>query len=241
MDKKLYRQKAMVEFVGCILLVLGVACFFLLILSSTEKFQIWYTKILHELVLIEYRVTSIDKKWIFAIVVLLLFALRSVVPLFTLSTLCVITSVVLPHHAALIINFVGISILLTIKYEVGKRISGGNAWRIVKINDDIRKLFEQKGTGNPWILLVSRIVPAFPFNAVSQIYGTMNFEYKRFLVISLLGFAPRLVSYTLIGSNAFDPFSASFLLPLIIVLLLSGISLLGLGGIIRFIVRIKNK
>ena len=78
-------------------------------------------------------------------------------------------------------------------------------------------------------------------NAVSQMYGTMGFNYKMFLVISLLGFAPRLASYTIIGRNAFDPFSAKFLIPLIAVLLLSGLSILGLSNIINFIIKIKNK
>ena len=42
---------------------------------------------------------------------------------------------------------------------------------------------------------------------------------------------PRLISFTFVGRNVFDPLSPSFLLPIMIILFLSGISALSVNGI----------
>jgi uncharacterized membrane protein YdjX (TVP38/TMEM64 family) len=72
-------------------------------------------------------------------------------------------------------------------------------------------------------------VPSFPVNPVSQIYGAMGFDYADFVLISLLGFLPKIISYTIVGQNALRPLSAPFLIPLIIIFTLSGVSTIGIN------------
>lgn len=76
------------------------------------------------------------------------------------------------------------------------------------------------------MLFALRLIPGFPLGSVSRIYGSLRFPYWRFILLSAAGFAPKLLSYTFMGTNVFDPLSSAFLVPLMIVLTISGASLL---------------
>ena len=56
--------------------------------------------------------------------------------------------------------------------------------------------------------------------------GCTDNEPMTDLSLSAAGFAPKLLSYTFMGTNVFDPLSSAFLVPLVIALTISGASLL---------------
>jgi hypothetical protein len=57
-------------------------------------------------------------------------------------------------------------------------------------------------------------------------------KFKLTLILfSLIGFLPRLLSFTFVGRNVYDPLSSEFLVPIMILLFLSGVSLLSVNGI----------
>ena len=62
----------------------------------------------------------------------------------------------------------------------------------------------------------------------------MQFDFKKYLLLSVLGFLPKLISYSFIGRNVYDPFSMAFILPIVILLLLSGLSVFGINAMIEF-------
>ena len=79
-------------------------------------------------------------------------------------------------------------------------------------------------------------------NTISQVYGAMQFDLPRYLVISMLGFWPKILSYSFIGRHVYDPFSMAFILPIVLLLAVSGISLLAVNRVLAFYNdKIKNK
>lgn len=94
---------------------------------------------------------------------------------------------------------------------------------------------EKSGGVNMWMLLALRLVPGFPISGVSKVYGSMKFPYWKFILLSSVGFAPKLISYTFIGTNVYDPLSPAFLVPIITLLIISGISLLSINLIWFFV------
>ena len=62
-------------------------------------------------------------------------------------------------------------------------------------------------------------------------------DFKKFILLSVSGYLPKIISYTIIGRNAFNPFSASFIIPVMISSFLSGTGLLITRKIILFIRR----
>ncbi len=226
--------------IGVILIIIGAVLLFLAILFSIDGFTDKIRAIQAKLNEFENIVASLPNKWLVLVAVIFLFCLKAFVPI-PIPTICLISGIVFPSQASFIINVVGVSLLLTIKFFWGKRFGPGAVSKLYKKNEAITKVLESKeGRGNPWLLFGLRIVPYAPLNMVSQIYGSMNCEYDLFMIISLLGFLPKLLSYTIIGQNVFNPFSLAFILPIVILFMLSGVSLIGFNLILEKIQKQKS-
>ncbi len=238
---KLRSKSGLIKFLGIVLILLAVSCSALLAAMQIKELAMWYDTFQEQLLEFEHRVAAIEQKSLVIAVVFALFTIKSFFPLITIPAICVITGMVLPGYAAIIVNLLGIVWLMTIRFFWGKRLGGGNARRIIKMNSDIKEFLERDGTGNPYMLFLFRLIPSFPVNSVSQLYGAMDIGYWEYITISVAGFSYKLLSYTIIGRNVYNPLSASFLVPIIIFLLISGSLLVGLNYIIDFVIKIREK
>lgn len=225
----------MMDITGLILLLTAAAISALLYVVKIETVAFWYSGIQSKLLEFEQIVSSIDNRWIFLFVIALIYCVKSVLPIFSTSVVCIITGIVLPVYLAFFVNIIGLVLIFSIRYYAGRKFGGGNAQKLIYKNKRVRSVMEHGGQGNPWLLIAFRIFPTFPINSVSQLYGQMRFKYHNFILLSLLGYAPKLLSYTFIGRNVYDPLSAPFLTPIILLLSLSGISLLSINLIWKFI------
>ncbi len=225
------------KFFGTLLLVLaGILCA-LLAVMQIEELNRWYETWQQQLVQLEERVAGMGNRGLVVAVVMLLFTLKSVFPPITIPAICMISGMVLPWYFALLVNIVGVAWLMTIRYFWGKWFGGGHTFRLVRQSDIVRSLLESKGTGNPYLLFTFRLIPAFPVNSISRLYGAMQFPYRNYLFISLGGFMFKILSYTVIGRNVFNPLSASFLLPIILLCFFSGCVLMVLCYVLEGIGR----
>ena len=221
-------KKLWLKFFGTLLLLLaGVLCC-LLAVMQIEELNRWYETWQQQLVLMEERIASMGNRGLIVLIVMLLFTLKSVFPPITIPAICLISGMVLPWYFALLVNIAGVAWLMTIRYFWGRRFGGGSTIKLVRQNEIVCSLLESKGTGNPYMLFVFRLIPAFPVNSISRLYGAMQFRYRDYIFISLAGFMFKIVSYTIIGRNVFNPLSASFLLPIILFSFFSGCVLIGL-------------
>ena len=88
----------------------------------------------------------------------------------------------------------------------------------------IRDWVKFKGNGNPYVLTVTRMIPAISLAMISKYYGSMRYDFLYYSILSLVGFAPRLYMYTKLGAAYKNPFSPQFIIPLIIIVAFSGIT-----------------
>lgn len=184
---------------------------------------------------IENKVAALENKWLIILVILLLYFILTAFPVFPISILCVASAMVFNIAECFAINIFGLALLFAVRYSTGMSAGGGSAQWLVRRNRFTRRLIESEGQGNPWVLAVIRLLPMMPINPVSHLYGAMDFPFWKFMLISVVGFLPKLISYIIIGHNFANPFSAEFTLPLIILSLLSGIVFLLLRGAWDFI------
>jgi uncharacterized membrane protein YdjX (TVP38/TMEM64 family) len=234
------RRRSLINLIGALLLVCAAVLIVLLFFVHSPELQRWYGVYQARLSTLETMVLELRNVWLIMAVVMLLYAIKSFVSLFPVSMLCVITAAVLPVPLSFAVHVLGITLLVSLKYLWGFHRGGGQFQRLLSINNDIRIFLERDGKGNPWLLFVFRVLPSFPINTISQIYGAMGFDYVDFVLISLLGFLPKLVSYIILGSHAFNPLSIPFLIPLIILFTLSGVSLIGVNSIVSSVMRQKS-
>ena len=143
-----------------------------------------------------------------------------------MSVLCVISGMVFSLPNALAINVAFTCFFFIVKYIEGHWIGGG--WAMMILNIRQAKFIKQwvlfKGSGNPYILLVSRFVPSIPLGMVSKLYGSMKYDFIYYICLSILGFAPRIYIYTKIGAALYNPFSREFIILVMIIVIFTGIT-----------------
>ena len=233
--EKVSKRNSYMNFAGFGLLVLAAAFIALCVISTSEEIQRWYAGYEEMLYKLDMAILSIGTESYIIFIIIALYAIKCFVPVVSVSAICVLTGMVFPTVPALIVNAVGVFFMMTVKYKIGRNYTGGRAMGILAKNEVFRKLFRYRGKGKAWLLFVFRLIPTFPINTISQIYGSMKFDYKKFAIISMLGYAPKLLSYTFIGVYAFDPLSVKFFIPIIVLLVISGVTVLSINKIINYL------
>lgn len=211
---------------GFALLISAAAVSVVVYLLRYDQLWLWYKVYQEKLLEAGQFIQSLGISWKFVLAMLIVFLVRTFIPFLAVSAICVLTGAVLPSYWALIVNFLGIIVMMSIKYFEGMKFGSGNAWKIISKNERARKIIESSGKVNKALLFALRLIPGFPLGSVSRIYGSLRFPYWQFILLSATGFAPKLLSYTFMGTNVFDPLSSAFLVPLMIALTISGASLL---------------
>ncbi len=246
--KKRKKEKKYLLFGGLILIALGIAVGALLFSLQFEGLWRWYSQTQQKLLELEEYIAHLDKAWQFFAAVMLLFAVKGFIPIYPTATVCFLSGIVLPMYMAIPVNILGFTVLVTVRYFWGRRFGAGSAWRLISKTEKLKRLIRQDGRGNPALLIALRLVPGVPVNSISGIYGSFNFGYRKFVLLSVIGFLPKLISFTLVGRNVYDPLSAGFLLPIMILLLATGVSLLSVNGVwttveksIEFVNKNKDK
>lgn len=229
--KKREKQKKYLLFGGLIMIALSVAVGVLLFSLQFEELWRWYGQTRQNLFKLENFIMNLDKSWQFFGAVILLFFVKSFFPIYATSTVCFLSGIVLPSYIAIPVNMLGFTVLITVRYFWGRRFGAGRAWKVIIKTEKLKNLIQQDGRGNPALLIALRLLPGMPVNSISGIYGSFNFGYTKFVALSLIGFMPKLISFTLVGRNIYDPLSAGFLLPIMLLLFFTGISLLSVNGV----------
>lgn len=211
---------------------LALVLIVLLRVFRNEDFVLWYNRYVDTLVSYEIWMQTYGATWISVVVILINYALKALVPWFPIACICVVSGVLFKWYWAILINLVGLAILFTIKFFWGRRFGGGNAEKILEKYDNAHHFIDSSKLGSGVVLFMLRLLPCMPVNSVSRLYGTTEIPYGRYMLISALGFTYKLFSYTIIGRNVFDPASASFIVPMILLFIFSGMVLLSLSGAI---------
>ncbi len=226
---------------GLVLLAVGIAVAVLLYSLRYRELWYWYDFTRTELALLEQKIAAIPQRWLFIVAVLFLFFVKCFIPIYLTSSVCFLTGLVLPMYLAIPVNILGMIIMLSVKYYWGYRFGAGTARKIIGKSERLKNLIEHDGKGNPSLLVMIRLIPGFSINTVSSVYGSMKFGYWNFIILSIIGFMPRLISFTFVGRNAYDPLSPGFLVPIMLLCFATGLTLLSINGIILLVEKIVNK
>lgn len=211
-----------------ILLVMAALLVFLsVVLYNHARLEVRFDTLISWLEQIDDAIVQLDSTVEIMLCIFALYIAKCQLPI-PMGFLCVISGIVFPMLQAVIINIVFCSFFFTVKYVEGKFIGGGWTGMILGIRQlhFVRDWIQFKGTGNPYVLFVSRLVPSIPLGMVSKYYGSMRYDFVYYTILSLLGFAPRLFIYTKIGSSIYNPFSVQFIVLLMVVVAFTGISVI---------------
>jgi len=230
----------LLNFLGALLIIIGAALIGITLLMQLQEFTVRYQAFLKILENFEDSVAAIPNKGLVIIAILLLYVAKSIIPIPT-SAVCVIAGMVFPTPFAVAINIVGYIGLITSKYFWGKHLGRGYVYKILRRYENIQRLMDSNTKAKDGLLVGFRAVPYMPINTVSQVYGAMNFDYYKFILFSVVGFLPRIISYSLVGRHVYNPFSLGFMLPIVIMFVISGLAIIAVNAFIEiYNSRIKN-
>lgn len=208
-----------------VLVTVGLLIFLSIVLYNHAKLEVRFDTLISWLEQLDDAIVSLESKTQIIICIFALYIAKCQLPI-PMGFLCVISGIVFPITQAVVINLVFCVFFFTVKYFEGKFIGGGWTGMILGIKQlhFVRDWIQFKGTGNPYVLFVSRLVPSIPLGMVSKYYGSMKYDFVYYTCLSVLGFAPRLFIYTKIGSAIYNPFSVQFIVLVMVIVAFTGIS-----------------
>ncbi len=232
MQRRTMNRKRLLNFTGVLLIIVALALLALTMLMQVQQFAVRYDSFLQMLADFEDSVAAIPDKGVVILAILLLYLAKSVIPIPT-SAVCVIAGMVFQTPLAVIINVVGYIGLITIKYFWGKRLGSGFIYKALCKYENIERILTSDAAAKDGLLAAFRVIPVCPINTISQIYGAMDYDYYKYIFLSVLGFLPRIISYSMVGRHVYNPFSLAFMLPLVIIFMISGFAIIGVNGFIE--------
>ena len=176
--------------------------------------------------------TLAAKNWLVAwLFMLSLYVFRAFVPFLPSFAFYAMSGRIFPGKVIpLLVSFSGVMLLYTLSYLIGrmKRRGGQTNFyleRYQKLREALfsrmEKVVETKRFGTLLLLSLS----PFPQKTFGRICGRLHLNFSTFLMASLLGTLPKLISVTMLGKGILDLSSPLFYISLISTLIVAIISL----------------
>ena len=151
-----------------------------------------------------------------ALVMLFLFALKSVSIVVYSGLLYAASGILFPLPVALAVNIVGTAIMYTIPYGIGKIIGPPVAQKIYEKNKKLA-FFKEIRKKNDFIFsFIMRTIEILPADPVSVYMGAVEVKYPLYLSGGILGFLSAIVLFTIMGTKVTEPGSREFIIALVI-------------------------
>lgn len=161
-----------------------------------------------------------------AIVLLLLYALKSATVVFPLIILEIATGHLFSIWAALGVNFVGILIVLTVPYWIGRFAGMETIPKLIQKYPRFEKIIDRQQDNSAFICFFLRIIGCLPGDVVTMYFGATRTPFFQNLIAGALGILPDMILATLIGENIQNPESPMFWISALLTVTLSVLSLL---------------
>lgn len=160
------------------------------------------------------------------IIMLLLYALKSATVFFPLIILEIAVGHLFSPWAALGINFVGMLIILTIPYSIGKAAGIEAIQKLVQKYPRFGEIIEKQQDNALFLCFFLRIISCLPGDVVTMYLGATRTPFWQNLIAGALGVLPGMLLATFMGSSIQNPQSPTFWISAILMVTLSFLSLL---------------
>ena len=187
------------------------------------------------LILVNYdRLTHIDMRALvklapnFASAVLMLlgvYLVKSVLFVIPASLIYVSIGMAFNWPTACLINMAGILLEVCTTYLLGRFLGGNRVEQLLRKKKGGEKLFNLDLQDKPGFIFLVRFVPAFPIDFTSLFFGafTQPRRFPVYVLMSLLGLAPRVIAFTILGDKIYDLIPMRFIITICIIAIPIGI------------------
>ena len=158
--------------------------------------------------------------WLAALVILGLFALKSISMVLYSGILFMADGILFPLPIAILVNVLGAAIMLSIPYLIGNRM-GASAVAYIKGKYPKAEKLSAYRTENDFLFaFILRIIGVVPCDIASLYMGAVQVAYPKYLLGGLLGILPTMILYPIMGMGIKDIHAPQFWIALSIKVLL---------------------
>lgn len=151
--------------------------------------------------------------WLAAIVMLALFALKSLSIVIYSGLLYAANGILFPLPVAIVLNLIGTVIMVSLPYLIGKR-TGASAVDEIRAKYPKSEAIHDLRAKNDFLFAFLVRMARLPSDVASLYMGAVHVEYKKYLLGSLLGMLPHTITYPIIGMSIRDIRSPKFVISL---------------------------
>ncbi len=145
-----------------------------------------------------------------ALVMLCLFALKSLSIVIFSGLLYAANGVLFPLPVALLVNILGTAVMVSIPYFIGKKGGESIVNQIVRKHKKIAMLRDFQNQNDFLFTLMLRLIIVLPSDVLSVYLGACGVRYFRYLLAGIIGMMPMIVTFPIIGMSAGDIHSPEF-------------------------------
>ncbi len=165
-----------------------------------------------------------------ALVILLLYALKSMSFVFPIAVLQIATGHLFRTPVALLINFLGRAVTLTIPYWAGRFSGSDMVKNLIGKYPKLEEVCSRQEQNPLFISFLLRTFVFLPGDAVSMYLGAIRIPFQYYLAGGILGTTLGVVLSTVLGSSITEPGSPAFMLS---AFLMTFVALLSIGFYIK--------
>lgn len=152
---------------------------------------------------LESIIASIDNRRLVWVVVLGVYLVKALVFVIPASVIYVAVGAALPTAQAVLINVLGITLEVTVTYFLGRFLGADYVERLLSKKEAGRKLLNMDLQNKKSLMFTVRFLPAFPIDFVSLFFGASHSNFLVYFAFSVLGIAPRVILFTILGDGIF--------------------------------------
>lgn len=148
------------------------------------------------------------------IVLVLLFALKSMSFFMYCGILYAVSGIMFPLPVAILLNTLGTAVMVSIPYFLGRLQGEGAMNRLAARFPRFEAVRQLRARNDFMFTLIVRLVGMLPSDAVSIYCGADGVEYRHYLPACIIGFMPEIITFPILGTNVSTPGSPEFLISL---------------------------
>lgn len=158
-----------------------------------------------------------------SIAFVLLYSLKPVALIVPVSLLSIVAGSVFGPYKALLLSMIGCFTSGTLAFFLAKFLGRSFVDKLLKGKAmKLDSSIEKHGTE---IMCIMRLSFIFPYDPLSYAAGLTKMKYRSFILGTMIGVFPEMVSYSFIGKSLENPFSIKFFIPIIFIVVVAVIAL----------------
>lgn len=132
------------------------------------------------------------------------YAIKAVLMVIPASLIYISVGMAFDWKRAVIINLLGIAIEVTVTYFMGKFLGKETVENKIRNSKSGDKFFLMLDKNRNLAVLLMRLIPAFPIDFSSLFMGAFDFNFLPYILLSILGIAPRVIAFTILGDGIYE-------------------------------------